>query len=484
MRLAKLTVCLLPIALLLWFIRGVGSDLGGAGGQRQGKAATEEEASEDTLARVSEGDSAVDGPDAQSTQASERREAVAARPAPGVDEDLTAVIPHPPGPVMGVVTLPNGLPVPGITVVLHQLQKTLGDGPMPALGNGLIEGPSGGPVGPGWNPGPLRLKEGTPMSFDIGDWMKARRRGQSETIVSGPRGEFTFEGSDRRAGGQLVYGVNLYLKDLPAAEVDITAIYQTLVLPDSAHQDSTWTVDVVDQQGEALDIDTVRLVCLHRGDAPYVRRPLPLERITQRGKVTQSGLSIGTWQIFVSAQHTIEASTTVEIETRATAAQSTITLPSKEGRVANEVGPSLNEDGTSWVDPAGGMQEWLPETILSIGENRMNNHFAQSLRVGHGPVKAAQLTLDLEANAHASGNDGLYLQHVGARRFAWSSNIAKIAGGSWTKGDRRTIRLDLSKLVNTKGETVNLLPHLEGGRLDIMTQDDTVVHDISLRIVR
>ena len=154
-----------------------------------------------------------------------------------------------------------------------------------------------------------------------------------------------------------------------------------------------------------------------------------------------------------------------------------------EGTVADDVGPSVNDDGTTWVDPGSGLLEFLPENVVGVGVPALNRHFAQTLRVGHGPVKAAELTLGLRAMLHNAENDAIYLEYRGAKKYVWSARISSVLGRPWKKGDTTTLRLDLARLPRPEGP-VDLRPFLEDGLLDVVVQDDTTIESISARVIR
>lgn len=152
--------------------------------------------------------------------------------------------------------------------------------------------------------------------------------------------------------------------------------------------------------------------------------------------------------------------------------------------VAEVMGPSVTGEGESWVDPATGVLEWLPADLLRIAESAENRHFAQTLRVGHGPVKSAELIVKMRATALASENDGIYLEHLGKRSFAWRGSISDLIGRQWRRGNTTTLYLDLARLpVKGKGP-FDLRSYLEDGLLDVVVQDDTTIDDISVRVIR
>ena len=138
----------------------------------------------------------------------------------------------------------------------------------------------------------------------------------------------------------------------------------------------------------------------------------------------------------------------------------------------------MTDGGESWVDPTTGILEWLPDDLLRIAESAENRHFAQTLCVGHGPVKAAELIVKMRATAFASENDGIYLEHLGSRSFAWRGGISDVVGWKWYRGSTTTLYLDLARL------PVDLRSYLEDGHIDVVIQDDTTIEDISVRVIR
>lgn len=120
-----------------------------------------------------------------------------------------------------------------------------------------------------------------------------------------------------------------------------------------------------------------------------------------------------------------------------------------------------------------------------LGQGGTNRSLRHTLRFAAAP-KAALLELELEAIGHGARNDGISLEFLGADaepRWGWGSRIADLPGtpGSWNIGSYAWVQLDLSELPGADGETVDLLPRLADGKLDLLVQDDTIVHSARLR---
>ena len=88
---------------------------------------------------------------------------------------------------------------------------------------------------------------------------------------------------------------------------------------------------------------------------------------------------------------------------------------------------------------------------------------------------------ELEVRMHAyigSDNDGFGLLLNGT--WGWSSNLAVLNGGTWSSGADRTWFFDLSCLPVTGASLIASMNTLQ--RLDLYTQDDTVVDYARLRL--
>ena len=145
--------------------------------------------------------------------------------------------------------------------------------------------------------------------------------------------------------------------------------------------------------------------------------------------------------------------------------------------------------GTGRFDAGRGLAQYL-DGVQRMGYDarKWDRHFAQTLSFGPGPVRAATLTLRLKSISGMSRNDSLYLEYLGERRFLWGIGIKTLPEpGEWSRGERATVHLDLSRLPAATGSDsplIDLLPALEDGLLDVVIQDDTAVLDIELRVLR
>ena len=62
--------------------------------------------------------------------------------------------------------------------------------------------------------------------------------------------------------------------------------------------------------------------------------------------------------------------------------------------------------------------------------------------------------------------------------------LTSLEGGRWWDRMGPRVVVDLSRLLSCDSGTVELHPHLASGRLDVVIQDNTVVHEAQLRISR
>lgn len=434
-RLAALPVIALGIAALLW-VRGSGSvaDEGPAVVRPAPEPATTGEAGVATLSLEEQG-----GPE---TGAASRPRQVAPTRVPAAEPPPPA---DPTGPapdpwVMGVLTDADGWALPGAEVRLRRRH---------AMG------------GPG----------GEVSAADV-------------TAVTDRRGGFLFEGHRRSHGGTLVYGQGLLLTGSLSREVDRTRDWQVLRLPPFEEQVGQWTVEVVDEQDVPMAIARVSLELVESAGSAGVRWPWPHERTQEDGLVVQSALPLGTWRMAVTPENALAQVVDWEHTDDEHEHVTRVVVPRDDMGSTLDAGPSLNPDGSTWVDPGSGLLEWLPEDLVTVGEPALNRHFAQTLRFGPGPIRSARLTVRLRAMLHNASNDGLYLEHTGGRKFAWSSPVAALTGGTWKKGASRTVRLDLTALPRKEGGPLDLRPWLEDGVLDVVVQDDTTIEDIRIRVLR
>jgi hypothetical protein len=223
---------------------------------------------------------------------------------------------------------------------------------------------------------------------------------------------------------------------------------------------------------------------VNRNEKTPARWPLDRERTILRGSVEQRGLAAGTWRLHIAPRAGLSFTIQEEFSKEVPSRRMTIIVDVVAGGFAEVMGPSITDEGESWVDPATGILEWLPDDLLRIAESAENRHFAQTLRVGHGPVKAAELVIKMRATAFASENDRICLEHLGERSFAWSGSISDLIGHPWRRGNTTTLYLDLARLPVKGEEPFDLRSYLEDGLLDVVVQDDTTIEDISVRVIR
>lgn len=421
-----------PLLLLVagWLALGRGA----ADGPGEGRVAEDpvEQSAEEDVALVQV---ARTGP-GEPTPALERAPTEDRRPAS--DQPVKAPAAVAPSPlVMGVVIDGRGTPLPGVVVKLSVTE-----------------------------PGPF------PEILYIGQ------------VRSDHTGGFCFQGSDRRKGGRLTFGEGYLVSGTITQEVVKDAPSQVLQIPSGPAHDSTWTIEVLDTAERPLLVEAARLTFIGGASTGVSHVPDSSERLLQFGLVEQRGLPPGRWRMTLSTAVSLEADVEVEILEPRSELRSELLLETVEGGIAEDVQPTLDSDGQPWIDPASGLREILPEDLLAIGEDNRDHHFAQTFRVGAGDLRAAQLILDLEANSGMSHNDSIYLQHLGAREYAWGNRLTSLTGGRWSAGMRRRVLVDLSRLPSREGGTVDLRSHLASGRLDLVIQDDTVVHAARLRILR
>lgn len=176
----------------------------------------------------------------------------------------------------------------------------------------------------------------------------------------------------------------------------------------------------------------------------------------------------------------LEARVEIEILGPLLALRSTSVVETVEGGIAEDVQPTLDSDGRSWVDPASELGEILPEHLLAICGNDRGHHFAQAFRVGTGTARAAQLILEVEADSGMSRNESSDLQHLSAR----GDRRTSLEGGRWWDRMGPRVVVDRSRLLSCDSGTVELHPHLASGRLDVVIQDNTAVHEAHRRISR
>ena len=305
--------------------------------------------------------------------------------------------------------------------------------------------------------------------------------------TTGQDGGFTFQSSDARDGGTLTYGGGVLLRGELSARVDPEATYQVLTLPDPEFAPVTWSIRVEDGAGEPLAPEVIDLRFGGRETGALARLPLAGDRVVQYGLVQQR-VPPGRWILEVASPESLVEQLAVVIppERAGGTFESVVVLERLGLAEAEDLADEVGEDGRPWLDPAEGLDAWLPdgELLLRLGENTRDRHFAATLRAPGGPVRAAQLYLDIEANSGMSSNDGIYLEPDARKESRWANRVSSLTGGRWDRGMRRRLRVDLSRLPSADGGTVDLRPALEDGRLTVVIQDDTVVHAARLRVVR
>jgi len=442
-RIALLAFAVLAAGALWWASTDGAASPGDLG---RAEAAAEEDATASALlasvgARASDASApSDDAPSSVAVAATQGR-----APAP----EAASESPGPARPVMGVVSDARGLPIPGAEVRL----SVSGVRPADSLGRSSFI-PSGSRI--------------------------SRR-------TTGPDGGFTFEGSDARDGGTLTYGGGVLLRGELSAPVDPEATYQVLTVPDAELAPVTWSIRVEDGAGDPVAPEVVDLRSGGGEAGAHPRLPRAEDRVVQYGLVQQR-VPPGRWILEIASPESLVELLEVVIppESAGGTFESTVVLESLGLADADDLADGVDEDGRPWLDPADGLDVWLPEEglLLALGENTRDRHFAATLRAPGGPVRAAQLYLDIEANSGMSSNDGIYLDPNARKESTWANRISSLTGGRWSGGMRRRIRVDLSRLPSAEGGTVDLLPALEDGRLTVVIQDDTVVHAARLRVVR
>lgn len=327
-----------------------------------------------------------------------------------------------------------------------------------------------------------------------GEWVQRLRarsgRRSRLTTRTNAHGEFAFDGPNRKAGGAILFRPRDYVDGYVVAPVDPESDWQSLQALAAPHQDSTvrfWLTGV--EFLAPVEVESVQIAHV-RGNRDYPRRiPWESERTIELGdkatEVLQRGLAPGVWRFTFGLRHGLPQRVDVTIEEVGSVRELTLLVESWPDAISTEIEFEAEANGSlPWVDGSSGMQDWLPAERIRIGERRRDRHFAQTLRLGHGSVKAAELTLILRPIHGMSRNDGIYLEHLGQHQFAWGSLLADLFGGRWQSTEPRALHLDLARLPLKGEETFDLRPYLEDGLLDVVIQDDTAIEHISIRIVR
>jgi hypothetical protein len=307
-------------------------------------------------------------------------------------------------------------------------------------------------------------------------------------------GTVVFEAAEPLAGKHLVLGRGA-LTRLVAHPVDPEADEQLVVIDLDGEGTGGVELDLMEPGGEPLLIDEVRarLVRLlaeqKRGFAdpepPPSWRTLREHRMTSLGSSAKiGGLAPGHWVLCVTAigggvariEVDVVADRWAKVEAR---------LPLREFWTTG--GATLDaEHPVLEPDEANGLADYAIEgqRPRELGKGGRDGYLRHTFRFVPGP-EGALLELELEAAGWA-GNDAVHLEFLGMDanpRWAWGARIQDLPGApaSWTAGNYAFIQLDLSELPGPEGKPVNLLPSLADGKLDLLVQDDTIVHSARLR---
>lgn len=304
-----------------------------------------------------------------------------------------------------------------------------------------------------------------------------------DEAATNEQGEFEFlnVNPERKVG--LLYSAPSFRGPRFRHEMITGEQWAELILPDPKIHSSRVILNLQDQEGipvtpERADfrrIQSVKNVVSPIGvtDASYYR-----------GRV-EGWLGIGTWEIVIAAQEGESRLETVKVTEVGKTIEVGVTLRTWPGSFVDRTeGRQLDpESKYPVVNDSRGLGRYIADRKrMPYAATSWDAHFAQTLRFGQGPVRAATLTMDLKAISGMSSNDALYLEFTGNpdKPFVYSTRIEKITGGRWSKPRRTRVHLDLANLP----DGVNLLRELEDGLLDVIVQDDTAVLDLSLRIVR
>jgi hypothetical protein len=255
-------------------------------------------------------------------------------------------------------------------------------------------------------------------------------------------------------------------------------------MPEAPHRDSEWTVAVVDDAGEPLEIDGAGVRLIARTRPEVVRVPGPHEVALGRGRVVVRGLQPGRWELRVDVASSLGGHVEWTVERPRSTQRSRLVVRTFEAGVLSVALVELATDGLPWVDPNSALVRAQGAPRVGLGTHVSDARFEASLRTGFGPVRAAELVLDLRGLANGPRNDTLSLQASPSDGYAWRSGLAELVPGGWGSGESARVRLDLARLPGPGGRTVDLLPLLADGTLDVAVQDDTAVDALLLRLVR
>ena len=337
------------------------------------------------------------------------------------------------------------------------------------------------------------------LSPSVGVWGFEPRRASAEAAgITDRDGSLLLEVGEDLAGKHLVVGREA-LTRLVARAVDPEVDEQLVVL--DLDRKNTGGIEVVltEPSGDPLMIEEVhaRLSCPiadmePEADGAEDSPPPPSWRVPRSNLTSKlgskrmiGGLAPGVWSLgIVAVGGGVKRVDVAVSPNRWTKVE--VELPLKEFRDTGQVTldarrPTLEPDELNgYADYAIEGQE-----TRELGQGGTNRYLRHTFRFAPAP-KAALLELELEATGHAARNDGISLEFLGADaepRWSWSSRIASLPGapGSWDIGSYAWIQLDLSELPGADGETVNLISRLTDGKLDLLIQDDTIVHSARLR---
>jgi hypothetical protein len=249
------------------------------------------------------------------------------------------------------------------------------------------------------------------------------------------------------------------------------------------HQDSVWTVEVVDGAGRPLPIDGASLTFVARTLPGTIREPRPDELHVQDGRVVVHALPPGRWALHVDVARSLGAVVEWTIAAPRSTQRSRVVIEPLDGGALGSSAVEPTADGLPWVADVAGLAPWTSIGRIALAETRRDRAFAATLRSGFGAIHAAELVLDLRAVQSMCSNDSLSLERTGAG-FVWQRAIRDLVRGQWKDGARARVRIDLTRLPLADGTTLDLREHLADGMLDVLIQDDTAVDGAWLRVVR
>jgi hypothetical protein len=300
-------------------------------------------------------------------------------------------------------------------------------------------------------------------------------------------GGFLLAGAPTAHGGDLCVTATEFPGHVHHQAVDSESPLQVVQFPEPLANDCTWIVEVVDTDGAPLQVDGAVLRYLGPTARGVVRVPGREALRFERGRAVADALPPGRWEIEVEAQGTFGGITACRLEAQRASVTSRLVLAHYAGTVSTSTVDVSPDDGLPWVDGTGGLARWAPGTRRGLGGDDPDQHFVATLRTGFGPVKGAELTLGLRVLRGMPSNDTLSLEYSADGTFRWQAKLGDLVPGGLSHGTQATVRLDLARLPlgSLVGlETLDLLPELADGTLDVVVQDDTAVDSITLRVAR